>query len=184
MRFAGPQIDLALVDDPVVTKAAAVLKNVEAAPKIQPVGQRNGGLRARTHRRKPHPDANVTGVSVGRLRSSRGVGGIVRDKALAGEGSRIPFDGIALRIVGIFVRGRQTSCRKDKQQAAEEPCMLTAFRLSHLELLFGFLEKPTQYGQAVCRWAPRPIMVCVHKFPQRGSQSSRRKAPTSTGSFS
>src|SRR5438034_3810326 len=71
MRFAGPQIDLALVDDPVATKAAAVLKNVEAAPKIQPVGQRNGGLRARTQRRKPHPQANVTGVSLGDRKSTR-----------------------------------------------------------------------------------------------------------------
>src|SRR5207244_11559440 len=107
MRFAGPQIDLALVDDPVVTKAAAVLKNVEAAPKIQPVGQRNGVLRARTQRRKPHPQANVTGVSLGRMRGSRGVGGIVRDKALAGEGSRITFDRSGLRLLGLLVPGRR-----------------------------------------------------------------------------
>src|SRR5207249_9653371 len=85
MRFAGTRIDLALVDDPVVTKAAAVLKNVEAAPKIQPVGQRNGGLRARTQRRKPHPQANVTGVSLGRMRGSRGVGGIVRSEEHTSE---------------------------------------------------------------------------------------------------
>ena len=39
MRFAGPEIELALVGDAIVTKAAAVLKNVEAAPKIQPVGR-------------------------------------------------------------------------------------------------------------------------------------------------
>src|SRR5439155_302030 len=89
------------------------------------------------------------------MRGSRGVGGIVRDKALAGEGSRIPFDGIALRFVGIFVRGRQTSCRKDKQQAAEEPCMLTAFRLSHLELLLGILETPSQCCAGSHRRPPR-----------------------------
>src|SRR5437667_10108026 len=100
MRFAGPQIDLALVDDPVVTKAAAGLKNVEAAAKIQPVGQRNGGLRARSQRRKPHPEANVTGVSLGRMRGSQRVGGVVCDKARDVEASMIPFGGVALRLEG------------------------------------------------------------------------------------
>jgi len=106
MRFSGPEIKLALVGDPVVTKAAAVLKKVEASAKIQAVGQGNGGLPARTQGRKPHAHANVTGVSLRRMRGARGVGGIVRCGALAREGSRIQFDGVARRFGGVVVRGR------------------------------------------------------------------------------
>ena len=46
VRFARAQIELALVRDSVVIKAAAVLKNVESASNVQPAAERNANLRA------------------------------------------------------------------------------------------------------------------------------------------
>ena len=130
MRLPGPEMELAFVGDPVVTEAAAVLKDVEAAAKIQPAGHGNGSLRARTQGRKPQAHSNVTCLFVRGMRS-RGVRGVVRGRALAGEGC--PFDGTSIvrRFVIIAVRGRKTSCRKDQEEAAEEPSILVSFGLSH-----------------------------------------------------
>ena len=132
MRLTGPEMELALVGDPVLAKAAAVLKNVEAAANVQPVGQGNGSFRARTQGRKPQARANVTCVFV-RGMPSRGVRGIVPGRALAGEGWGIQFDGngIVRRFVTIVVRGRKTSCGRDQEEAAEEPSILMSFALSH-----------------------------------------------------